>query len=99
MSISSTTDPNLAAIAEKTKKQLNFSPKSERMEVVYGVGAPSPGQIKMLTRSMLSILGQIATRFKSLMMRFPPVIPANPLMWRAIMGPNPDECTFGAQAA
>ncbi|NHO42948.1 hypothetical protein GOB83_12310 [Acetobacter fabarum] len=60
MSISSTTDPNLAAIAEKTKKQLNFSPKSERMEVVYGVGAPSPGQIKMLTRSMLSILGQIA---------------------------------------
>ncbi|MDE7548809.1 hypothetical protein PY793_12555 [Acetobacter fabarum] len=60
ISISSTTDPTLSVLAEKTKKQLNFSARYERMEVVYGVGAPDPGQIKMLTRSMLSILGQIA---------------------------------------
>lgn len=60
LSISSTTDPNLALIVDKTKKQLNFSSKYERMEVVYGLGEPHPGQIRMLTRSMLSILGQIA---------------------------------------
>ena len=60
LSISSTTDPNLSALVEKTRKTLNFSSKHERMEVVYGVGDPAPGQIKLLTRSMLSILGQIA---------------------------------------
>ncbi|MFT8560765.1 MAG: hypothetical protein ABF719_13120 [Acetobacter sp.] len=60
ISISSTTDPTLSALSEKTRKQLNFSSRYERMEVVYGVGTPEPGQIRMLTRSMLSILGQIA---------------------------------------
>lgn len=60
MSISSTTDPNLSRIVDRTRKQLNFSSKHDRMEVVYGVGQPEPGQINLLTRSMLSILGQIA---------------------------------------
>lgn len=60
LSIYPTSNPNLAKITEITKKLLNFSPKYKRMEVVYGVGNPKPGEINILSRSMLSILGQVA---------------------------------------
>lgn len=60
LSISSTGDPVLLDVVRKTRELLNFSQKYDRMEVVYGVGEPRPGEIKILSRSMLSILGQVA---------------------------------------
>ncbi|MEE8664403.1 MAG: hypothetical protein SOH81_12655 [Acetobacter sp.] len=60
LSITSTNDPALLDIVRKTRELLNFSPKHDRMEVVYGVGEPQPGEIRILSRSMLSILGQVA---------------------------------------
>lgn len=60
LSIASTTDPTLLGVVKKTRELLNFSPKYDRIEVVYGVGEPRPGEIKILSRSMLSILGQVA---------------------------------------
>ncbi|MEJ5143697.1 hypothetical protein [Gluconobacter albidus] len=60
LNIYPTLNPNLEKITQNTKKLLNFSPKYKHMEVVYGSGTPKPGEINILSRSMLSILGQIA---------------------------------------
>ncbi|MBF0888918.1 MULTISPECIES: hypothetical protein [Gluconobacter] len=60
LNIYPTSNPNLEKITQITKKLLNFSPNYKRMEVVYGSGTPNPGEINILSRSMLSILGQVA---------------------------------------
>ena len=60
LNIYPTQNPSLEKITQITKKLLNFSSKYKRMEVVYGAGTPKAGEINILSRSMLSILGQVA---------------------------------------
>ncbi|GBR05286.1 hypothetical protein GLI01_31740 [Gluconacetobacter liquefaciens] len=60
LGIASTRDPALLNVVARTRELLNFSPHDTRMEVVYGVGEPRPGEIRVLSRSMLSVLGQVA---------------------------------------
>lgn len=60
LSILSTSDPRLSAVVAKTRRALNFTKTDKTMEVVYGVGKPRPGEIRLLTRSMLSVFGQFA---------------------------------------
>ncbi|MBS0980385.1 hypothetical protein JK174_06230 [Acetobacter thailandicus] len=60
LSLTATDDAHLLAIEQKVKKLLHFSSRSSRVEIVYGVGEAQPGEVRLLTRSMLSILGQVA---------------------------------------
>ncbi|WP_086552704.1 hypothetical protein [Acetobacter orientalis] len=60
LTISSTSDPLLAETVFETRHFFNMQQNDERVEVVYGAGKPAPGQIRLLTRTMLGVLGQIA---------------------------------------
>ncbi|MBS0980071.1 MULTISPECIES: hypothetical protein [Acetobacter] len=60
LSISSTKDPILSEVVFETRRFFSMPQNDERVEVVYGAGSPRKGQIRLLTRTMLSVLGQIA---------------------------------------
>ncbi|GBQ78691.1 hypothetical protein [Acetobacter malorum] len=60
LNVSSTDNPILAETVYETRRFFQMKPKDERVEVVYGAGQPRPGQIRILTRTMLGALGQIA---------------------------------------
>ncbi|GAN59133.1 MULTISPECIES: hypothetical protein [Acetobacter] len=60
LSISSTSDPLLAEVVYETRRFFNMPQNDERVEVVYGAGKPARGQIRLLTRTMLGVMGQIA---------------------------------------
>jgi hypothetical protein len=58
-SIAPTRDPDLLGVVDQTKRLLGMPPGASEAEVVYGLN-PGPGQVALLTRSMLSALGQLA---------------------------------------
>jgi len=60
LEIGATTDPDLAATAAEARQLLGMEPDASGAEVIYGVGTRAGGQISILTRPMLSILGQLA---------------------------------------
>lgn len=60
LSIASTDDPDLARVVHDTRRLLGMAQDDERVEVVYGGGRPRRGQIQLLTRTVLGVLGQIA---------------------------------------
>ncbi|MBB2159220.1 hypothetical protein HLH48_03350 [Gluconacetobacter sacchari] len=60
LSIASSDDPDLARVARDTRRLLGMAQNDERVEVVYGGGRPRRGQIQLLTRTVLGVLGQIA---------------------------------------
>jgi len=58
-SIAKTADPDLRGVVDETKRLLGMPPGASEAEVVYGLRA-GPGQVALLTRSMLGVLGQLA---------------------------------------
>ncbi len=58
-SIATTRDPDLLAAVNETKRLLGMPPRMSEVEIVYGL-RPEPGQLAVLTRSMLGVLGQLA---------------------------------------
>jgi len=58
-SIATTRDPDLLGLVDEVKRLLGMRPEVNEAEVVYGLG-PEPGQVALLTRSMLGALGQLA---------------------------------------
>jgi hypothetical protein len=58
-SIAKTTDPDLLKVVDEMKRLLGMPPGVSEVEVVYGLSA-EPGQVAVLTRSMLGTLGQLA---------------------------------------
>ena len=50
---------NLQGVVDETKRLLGMPPGANEAEVVYGLSA-EPGQVAVLTRSMLGVLGQLA---------------------------------------
>ncbi|MBB2202594.1 hypothetical protein HLH28_13615 [Gluconacetobacter tumulisoli] len=60
LSIASTDDPSLAQVVHEVRHILGMAQNDERVEVVYGGGRPRRGQIRLLTRTILGVLGQIA---------------------------------------
>ena len=55
-----TSDPALAAALDEARRLLGLSPRATEAEVVYGRWSPGPGQVSLLTRSLLGVLGQVA---------------------------------------
>ena len=53
-------DPALVPIAEEAHRLLGLPPRSAEGEIVYGRSPRKPGQIALLTRSMLGVLAQLA---------------------------------------
>lgn len=60
LSIASTDNPDLTKVVHDTRRLLGMAQDDERVEVVYGGGRPRRGQIQLLTRTVLGVLGQIA---------------------------------------
>jgi hypothetical protein len=58
-SIATTRDPDLRRVVDEVKRLLGMPPGVSEAEVVYGL-SPEPGQVAVLTRSMLGTLGQLA---------------------------------------
>jgi hypothetical protein len=58
-SIAKTSDPELGRVVEETRRLLGMRPGVSEAEVVYGLSS-EPGQVALLTRSMLGTLGQLA---------------------------------------
>lgn len=58
-SIGTTRDPDLLRVVAETKRLLGMPPGVSEAEIVYGLNA-EPGQVALLTRSMLGALGQLA---------------------------------------
>ncbi len=58
-SIATTRDPELLGVVEETKRLLGMPSGVSEAEVVYGLN-PEPGEVALLTRSMLGTLGQLA---------------------------------------
>ncbi|GBR23079.1 hypothetical protein AA3271_1422 [Gluconobacter japonicus NBRC 3271] len=58
--LSSTSDSNLLAIQAEVRRLLHLDPHAEEAEIVYGPYPKHPGQIAILTRSMLAMLTQLA---------------------------------------
>ncbi|MDX3910696.1 MAG: hypothetical protein QHC67_12895 [Sphingobium sp.] len=61
LTIPDSDDPELQAIVVATRRMLGMEEKAQQAEVVYGSGRPSPGQIAILTRPILGVLGQVAS--------------------------------------
>jgi hypothetical protein len=59
VSIGTTRDSDLLATVNETKRLLGMPPRVSEVEVVYGLH-PEPGQVAVLTRPMLGVLGQLA---------------------------------------
>jgi len=60
LSITTTSDPDLRAATDETKQLLGMRPRSMGSELVFGTNPYRPGQISILSRSMLGILSQVA---------------------------------------
>ncbi|QDH18000.1 hypothetical protein E3D00_05145 [Swingsia samuiensis] len=58
--LSSTSDNNLLAIQAEVRRLLHLDPHATEAEIVYGPSPKRPGQIAILTRSMLAMLTQLA---------------------------------------
>ena len=52
-------DPDLRVISAQTRQLLGLTSKQREFEVVYGRAPAEPGQVAILTRSMLGVLGEI----------------------------------------
>ena len=59
LSFATTRDPALLAVVDKVTRLLKLPPTVTKAEVVYGVNA-QPGQVAILTRSMLGVLAQLS---------------------------------------
>ena len=57
--VATTRDPDLLAVVDEAKRLLGMPPAVSEAEVVYGL-SPQPGQVAILTRSMLGVLAQLA---------------------------------------
>jgi hypothetical protein len=57
--VARTRDPDLLAVVDETKRLLGMSPALSEAEVVYGLN-PQPGQVAVLSRSMLGMLAQLS---------------------------------------
>jgi hypothetical protein len=60
LSFAPTQDRELTSILNETKRLLGLSQDVREVELVYGLHAPAPGQVAILTRSMLGVLGEVA---------------------------------------
>ena len=60
--IADTHDPALARVASEVLHLLGLAPRTREVEVVYGQVPSRPGEIAILTRSMLSVLNQIGSQ-------------------------------------
>ena len=58
--LTSTSESNLLAIQAEVRRLLHLDPTAEEAEIVYGPYPKHPGQIAILTRSMLAMLTQLA---------------------------------------
>jgi hypothetical protein len=58
-SFAATHDPDLLPVVKEAKRLLGMPPTATEVEVVYGVSA-QPGQVAVLTRSMLGVLAQLS---------------------------------------
>ena len=58
--LSSTSDSNLLNIQAEVRRLLHLDAQSTEAEIVYGPYPKRPGQIAILTRSMLAMLSQLA---------------------------------------
>ena len=58
-SFAATHDPDLLSVVKEAKRLLGMPPAATQVEVVYGVSA-QPGQVAVLTRSMLGALAQLS---------------------------------------
>jgi hypothetical protein len=58
-SFAATRDPGLLPVVSEAKRLLGMPPAATDVEVVYGVSA-KPGQVAVLTRSILGVLGQLS---------------------------------------
>ncbi|HEY2533794.1 MAG TPA: hypothetical protein VGJ20_38705 [Xanthobacteraceae bacterium] len=58
-SIAKTSDPGLRGVVEEVTRLLGMPSGVSEAEVIYGLN-PEPGQVALLTRSMLGVLGQLA---------------------------------------
>jgi hypothetical protein len=59
VSVATTRDPALLAAADEAKRLLGMPPSLHEVEVVYGL-SPEPGQVAVLTRSMLGVMAQLS---------------------------------------
>src|ERR1700722_10526071 len=59
VSVATTRDPALAAAADEAKRLLGMPPSAHEAEVVYGL-SPEPGQVAVLTRSMLGVMARLS---------------------------------------
>ena len=59
LSIATTRDPELRPVILEVKQLLSMSPGVSEAEIVYGRD-PKPGQVAVLTRSILGVLSQLA---------------------------------------
>ena len=59
VSLAMTRDPELLAAVDEAKRLLGMPPAAREAEVVYGL-IPEPGQIAVLTRSMLGVMAQLS---------------------------------------
>ena len=59
VSVATTRDPALLAAADEAKRLLGMPPSVHEAEVVYGLN-PEPGQVAVLTRSMLGVMAQLS---------------------------------------
>ena len=60
LAIGRTRDPRLRPVVAEVKRMLGLSPAAREAEVIYGRAPTAPGQVAILTRSMLGVLGQLA---------------------------------------
>lgn len=59
LSITTTRDPDLTGVADEAKRLLGMPHGVNEAEVVYG-RSPEPEKVTILTRPMMSVLGQLA---------------------------------------
>ena len=64
LAISPTDDPDLERAADEARQLLGLERGVREAEVVYGRSAEKPGQIAILTRSMLGVLNQIGAQIE-----------------------------------
>ncbi len=60
LTLAPTEEEDLSATEERVRRLLDISPSVTDLEVVYGRTAPTRGQLALLTRPMLGVLGQLA---------------------------------------
>ncbi|WP_454887551.1 hypothetical protein [Sphingomonas oryzagri] len=65
LTITDSDDPALDATARETRQMLGMTPRAQEAEVVYGSGKPRAGQIAILTRPILGVLGQVASEIEA----------------------------------